>query len=139
MSAMVPTAQPDWLLHVFRETLLSTVRADTVDLSARQLAILLTVYLANGPHTVRALAAELNVSRPAISKALDRLAEFDLTRRRPDPHDGRSIIVGRTATGGTYLHNLRLAIAAAALPTTARFAPASRSVASSEWSLAHPI
>ena len=39
------------------------------------------------------LAAELNVSKLAITRALDRLGEFDFARRKVDPLDRRSILV----------------------------------------------
>ena len=46
------------------------VRADGPDLSMRQWSILLTVYLNPGPHTVRALARDLNVPKPVIISAV---------------------------------------------------------------------
>ena len=39
---------------------------------------------------MRGLAAKLAVSKPAITRALDRLSEFDLVRRKTDPLDRRS-------------------------------------------------
>jgi DNA-binding MarR family transcriptional regulator len=101
------------LPHVLRETILAMVRRDGADLSARQLAVLLTVYLTEGPHTVRGLAAELRVSKPAITRALDRLGELDLARRKTDPLDRRSIIVQQTAAGQTFLRELRAAMVTA--------------------------
>ncbi|WP_149539589.1 MarR family transcriptional regulator [Siccirubricoccus phaeus] len=102
------------LAHVLRETILAMVRRDGADLSARQLAVLLTVYLTEGPHTVRGLAAELRVSKPAITRALDRLGELDFARRKTDPLDRRSVIVQQTAAGQTFLKELRANMAAAA-------------------------
>ena len=67
----------------------------------------LTVYLTDGPHTVRGLAAELNVSKPAITRALDRLGELDLARRKVDPMDRRSVIVQRTLKGTAFLRDMR--------------------------------
>ena len=77
------------------------------DLSARQLAIFLICYQKEGPHTVRGLAAELGISRPAVSRALDRLGDFGLTRRQMDPRDRRSIIVRRTRKGTERLTELK--------------------------------
>jgi DNA-binding MarR family transcriptional regulator len=57
--------------------------------------------------TVRALAAKLNVSKPAITRALDRLSEFDLVRRKTDPLDRRSVLVQRTISGTIFLRDLR--------------------------------
>ena len=63
------------LLYVFMHTIVAAVRSDTTDLTARQLAVFLKAYLEpQTEHTVRGLAAELNVSKPAVTRALDRLA-----------------------------------------------------------------
>ena len=67
------------------------------------MAVLLTVYLPPPPHTVRGLAAELNILKPAITRALDRLGEFGLFRRKPDETDRRSIEVQRLVKGSVYL------------------------------------
>jgi DNA-binding MarR family transcriptional regulator len=104
---------PQRLSFVIRETILSMVRDDGDDLTARQLSVLLTVYLKDGPHTVRGLAAELSVSKTAITRALDRLGELSLARRAIDPNDRRSVNVERTAAGNAYLRNLGNAMTAA--------------------------
>ncbi len=91
------------ILDLWRGALVETVRRDAPDLSARQLALLLTVYLTPPPHTVRGLAADLNVSKPAITRALDRLGTHELVRRKPDQADRRSILVERTVKGSVYL------------------------------------
>jgi len=98
---------PDQLVGILRETIVSLVRRDGPDLSARQLGVFLTVYLSEGPHTVRGLAAALNVSKPAITRALDRLGELDLARRKVDPADRRSVLVQRTVKGTGFLRELR--------------------------------
>lgn len=98
---------PDQLVEVLRGTIVALVRRDGPDLSARQLGVFLTVYLSEGPHTVRGLAAMLNVSKPAITRALDRLGELDLARRKVDPADRRSVLVQRTVKGSTFLRELR--------------------------------
>ena len=83
------------------------MRRDGPDLSARQLGVFLTCYLQDGAHTVRGLAAELNVSKPAITRALDRLGELELARRKVDPADRRSVLVQRTVKGQAFLRDLR--------------------------------
>lgn len=98
---------PDQLVGILRDTVVALVRRDGPDLSARQLGVFLTVYLSPGPHTVRGLAAELNVSKPAITRALDRLGELDLARRKTDPMDRRSVLVQRTLKGTVFLRDLR--------------------------------
>ncbi|MDB5317988.1 MAG: Transcriptional regulator, MarR family [Rhodospirillales bacterium] len=96
-------ANDDQLVGILRDTVVALVRRDGPDLSARQLGVFLTVYLNDGPHTVRGLAAELNVSKPAITRALDRLGELDLARRKVDPMDRRSVLVQRTVKGTDFL------------------------------------
>jgi len=94
-------------VDVLRDTVVALVRRDGPDLSARQLGVLLTCYLRDGGHTVRGLAAELNISKPAITRALDRLGELDLARRKVDPTDRRSVLVQRTPKGQLFLRDLR--------------------------------
>ncbi len=106
------------LVGVLRDTVVALVRRDGPDLSARQLGVFLTCYLQEGAHTVRGLAAELNVSKPAITRALDRLGELDLARRKVDPMDRRSVLVQRTLKGTAFLRDLRSIMAEA--QTTAR-------------------
>ena len=101
------TPSADQLVGILRDTVVALVRRDGPDLSARQLGVLLTCYLLDGAHTVRGLAAELNVSKPAITRALDRLGELDLARRKVDPMDRRSVLVQRTLKGTAFLRDLR--------------------------------
>lgn len=104
---MAQASTTDHLVTTLRDTIVSMVRRDGPDLSARQLGVFLTCYLQEGAHTVRGLAADLNVSKPAITRALDRLGELDLARRKVDPMDRRSILVQRTLKGAAYLRELR--------------------------------
>jgi len=97
----------DALTQVLRKTILTLVRRDDVDLTSRQFGVFLTVYLTAGPHTVRGLAAELNVSKPAITRVLDRLSELGLVRRKVDPTDRRSVLVQQTREGNAFLADLR--------------------------------
>jgi DNA-binding MarR family transcriptional regulator len=90
-------------LDIWRRAMVANVRRDAPDLSARQMAVLLTVYMTEQPHTVRGLAEILNVSKPAITRAIDRLGEFELARRKTDPRDRRSVVVQRTVKGSVYL------------------------------------
>jgi DNA-binding MarR family transcriptional regulator len=104
---MATTQTADQLVGILRDTIVALVRRDGPDLSARQLGVFLTCYLRDGGHTVRGLAAELNVSKPAITRALDRLGELDLARRKVDPLDRRSVLVQRTMKGAAFLRDLR--------------------------------
>jgi DNA-binding MarR family transcriptional regulator len=103
----------DQMVGILRDTIVALVRRDGPDLSARQLGVFLTCYLQEGAHTVRGLAADLNVSKPAITRALDRLGELDLARRKVDPMDRRSVLVQRTVKGSAFLRDLRSIMAEA--------------------------
>ena len=109
---MPATMNVDALTQVLRQKILALVRRDDVDLTSRQLGVFLTVYLNAGPHTVRGLAAELNVSKPAITRALDRLGELSLARRKVNPLDRRSVFVQQTQAGEAFLADLRHVMAA---------------------------
>jgi DNA-binding MarR family transcriptional regulator len=101
------TAGPDDSVSLLRETILGLVRADARDLSARQLAVFLVCYLTEEPQTVRGLAAYLRVSKPAITRALDRLQQDQLVTRKVDLSDRRSVLVGRTTAGNRFLRDVR--------------------------------
>ena len=90
-------------LDLWRRAVVTGVKRDAPDLSARQMALLLTVYLSPPPHTVRGLAEALKVSKPAITRALDRLGELQLLRRKVDAEDRRSVLVQRTVRGSVFL------------------------------------
>lgn len=95
--------EPVQALDLWRKAIVESVRRDGPDLSARQMALLLTVYLTPPPHTVRGLAESLNVSKPAITRALDRLGQMELLRRKVDDNDRRSVLVQRTVKGSVFL------------------------------------
>lgn len=101
-------------LELWRRAVVGAVRRASPDLSSRQMALLLTVYLSPPPHTVRGLANTLTISKPAITRALDRLGELDLVRRSVDEDDRRSVLIQRTVRGSTFLRELGEVIAAAA-------------------------
>src|SRR5689334_17440347 len=111
---MATPQSADQLVGILRDTIVAMVRRDGPDLSARQLGVFLTCYLQDGAHTVRGLAAELHVSKPAITRALDRLGELDLARRKVDPLDRRSVLVQRTLKGAAFLRDLRAIMGEAA-------------------------
>jgi DNA-binding MarR family transcriptional regulator len=113
---MANNSSVDQLVGILRDTVVALVRRDGPDLSARQLGVFLTCYLQDGAHTVRGLAAELNVSKPAITRALDRLGELDLARRKVDPLDRRSVLVQRTLKGAAFLRDMRGIMAEANTP-----------------------
>ena len=90
-------------LDLWRRALSASVRLAAPDLSARQMSIILTVYLTAPPHTVRGLAQTLNISKPAVTRAIDRLVEIEFVRRKVDDQDRRSVLVQRTVRGSVFL------------------------------------
>ena len=94
---------PRNLLSLWHGVMVAGLRDEHPDLTARQLALLLHVYLTPPPHTVRGLAAELNMSKPAVTRALDRLGRHDLAKRKRDHADKRSVLIQRTVKGSVYL------------------------------------
>lgn len=90
-------------LEIWREALSESVRRAGPDLSARQMALLLAVYTRPPPHTVRGFARDLNISKPAVTRAIDKLAALGFVRRAPDDADKRSVIVQRTVKGAVFL------------------------------------
>ena len=101
-------------LTLWRKVLVKVVRDRVPDLSQRQIALLLTVYLTSGPHTVRGLAANLDVAKPVVSRALDRLCRLEFLRRKTDENDRRNVLVQRTVKGSIFLSEFGAAIVAAA-------------------------
>lgn len=93
-------------LDLWRTVTVQTVRRDEADLTARQMAILLTVYLQAPPHTVRGLAAQMDIGKPAVTRALDTLVRLGLVKRKRDEEDGRNVLVQRTVKGSVYLSDL---------------------------------
>ena len=90
-------------LDLWRRTVVSSVRLAAPDLTARQMALLLNVYLTPPPHTVRGMAENLKISKPAITRAIDRLSSLEFVRRKVDEDDRRSILIQRTVRGSVFL------------------------------------
>jgi DNA-binding MarR family transcriptional regulator len=85
------------------DTLVRYVRSDHPDLTNRQMAILLLVYLTDGPHTVRGLAGRLAVSKPVVTRALNTLGALNFIRRQKDETDLRNVLVRTTEQGYAFL------------------------------------
>jgi len=99
-------------LRLWRDVTFDLVRDGQPDLSARQFAILLTVYLEPPPHTVRGLAEQLGVTKPVITRALDSMGRLGLVARKRDEADRRNVLVQRTVQGALTLEGLGDAILA---------------------------
>jgi DNA-binding MarR family transcriptional regulator len=93
-------------LGLWHAVSLSQVKAEAHDLTLRQMAILLHIYLVPPPHTVRGLAATLNVTKPVITRALNTMGAMGLVDRVRDDKDRRNVIIKRTLAGALYLEKL---------------------------------
>ena len=94
--AVVPLA--NWL-----SVLAGYVASGHPDLTNRQMALLLLVYLDPGPHTVRGIAARLHVSKPVVTRILNALSALGYVRRQKDMSDLRNIFVVRTPEGLAFI------------------------------------
>ncbi|KQQ73412.1 MarR family transcriptional regulator [Rhizobium sp. Leaf321] len=93
-------------LGLWHRVSLEQVKRDERDLTLRQLSILLHIYLVPPPHTVRGLAATLDVTKPVITRALDTMGALGLVDRVRDERDRRNVVIKRTVAGALYLENL---------------------------------
>jgi DNA-binding MarR family transcriptional regulator len=110
-------------LSLWLDVTAQAVKAKGPDLTARQTAMMLTIYLEPGPHTVRGLAKKLGVGKPVIVRAIDALSDASLLTRVPDPADRRNVFIEGTDFGasqlGEYARNIARNIAQIAAQTTA--------------------
>ena len=90
-------------LELFKNTIFGVVKKGGEDLSNRQMAVLMTVYLEEPPHTVKALSTNLKVSKPAITRAIDKLSDMGFLKRKVDEKDNRNVLLQRTVKGSIYL------------------------------------
>ena len=97
-SHIVPEPLAAWM-----GTLIDYVQSARPDLTNRQMALLMVVYLLPGPHTVRGLAARLHVSKPVVTRALNTLGALGYLRRQKDDSDLRNIFVEQTPPGLAFL------------------------------------
>jgi len=97
----------DGPLSGWMRTLINYVRSGEPDLTNRQMALLMLIYLTPGPHTVRGIASTLGVSKPVVTRALNTLGSLGYLRRERDQDDRRNIFVVRTKDGTQFLDNFR--------------------------------
>ena len=97
---------PSQALGLWHAVTMRQVQDDGRDLTLRQLAILLEIYLVPPPHTVRGLAATLGVTKPVITRALDTMGEQGLVTRQRDERDRRNVVIKRTVDGALFLERL---------------------------------
>lgn len=93
-------------LNLWHQVSHALVLDGEIDLSFRQVTILLTIYLEPPPHTVRGLASKLNVTKPVITRALDTMGKHGLVSRVRDEKDKRNVVIQRTVEGALYAEKL---------------------------------
>lgn len=103
---MAVELRPSQALRLWHDVTFDLVRDNERDLTNRQMAVLLTVYLAPPPHTIRGLAGNLGVTKPVITRALDTMGRLGLLTRRRDETDRRNVLVHRTLEGALAVERL---------------------------------
>jgi DNA-binding MarR family transcriptional regulator len=100
-------------LRKFQKAIGLVVAGEGPDLSARQLAVLLRVAEKPNPALgVKELAEQLGVSKPAITRAMDRLIdEHEFLKRTPHPMDRRKIEASLAPKGEAYIAFLAAGLA----------------------------
>lgn len=76
-------------LKLYHRAIIGHVLSDQPDLTMRQQAVLLTIALQPGPHTVRALAERLKLQKPAITRAIQKLEMLGFISRQENYEDRR--------------------------------------------------
>lgn len=112
----MPALKPFEALALWREVLVARVGSAGPDLTERQMAVLLTVYMKPPPHTVRGIAKQLKISKPAVTRALDMLSRNDYIKRKRDDADRRNVLVQRTVEGSNFVSEFGELIARTAGP-----------------------
>jgi DNA-binding MarR family transcriptional regulator len=109
---VVGNVTPMQALELWRRVLVANLKVTGGDLSARQLALLLTVYMTPAPRTVRGLAEFLDLSPPVVNRAIYRLNKLGVLRRKIDRGNRRRAIVHRTVKGAVFLRDFADLVAA---------------------------
>ena len=98
-------------LEMMRRVAADTVSGATADLTSRQFALLLSIFMRPGPHAVRDLSRMLGLPKPAVSRALDVLERQGFVRRKKDQADKRDVSVHRTVKGAVFLYDYGQSVA----------------------------
>lgn len=72
-------------------------------LTSRQEAVMFKVYTVDKHLRSIRIAEDLNLNRPAMSRAIATLEEKKLIARMPDPNDKRSFFILRTKAGEAWM------------------------------------
>lgn len=90
-------------LSFWHEVTLRSLRDMPYDLSARQVGILMTVYIELPPHSIKSLSEQLGISKPAVCRAIDSLEKLKFVKRQRDKEDKRNVLIQRTLKGSVFL------------------------------------
>ena len=74
--------------------------------SMREYDVLYTLSKCPEPIRISELNRHVLLSQPALSRLVDRLADRALVERRPDPADGRSVLLALTQAGRAVQHQI---------------------------------
>ncbi|GAA4712332.1 MarR family winged helix-turn-helix transcriptional regulator [Phytohabitans rumicis] len=94
-------------------------------LSFTTLSVLHTL-AGRGPKRLAELTASEQVTQPAITQIVTRLERDGLVERRPDPSDGRAVLVHITPAGSAIVDGRRADRVAHLADLTSRLTPAER-------------
>jgi DNA-binding MarR family transcriptional regulator len=110
-------------IHILKAVVEPLVKADDRDITLRQLAVLLWVNDQATPPSVKHVAAAIGISKPAVTRALDRLQELTFVARGHNKTDARMIDVKMMLKGRAFIaqadKRIAAAIAKGAAPTAA--------------------
>ena len=84
----------------------SIVRRNHQSLTIKQFSVLLSLYLGETPPDFADIAKHLKSSKPAISRAVDRLYKLGFVTRSISKADGRKIVLVRTRAGEKFVQSL---------------------------------
>jgi DNA-binding MarR family transcriptional regulator len=105
-SPALPVSQTIESLNLWSKILISGMRQAKFDLSTRQTAILLSIYLDSQTHSVKTLAEQLGISKPAICRAVDVLCHEGLIKRKRSETDKRLVSLTKTIKGMIFLSDM---------------------------------
>jgi DNA-binding MarR family transcriptional regulator len=93
-------------MPTFEKTLRELHMRDACYLTVRQLVIFLTMRRLGDNCTVRGLAAELGLNKPAVVRCMDKFVEAGWAKRAADPADRRSVRLMLTTKGEKFVAGL---------------------------------
>lgn len=92
-------------LTEFGEIILHIVQSND-DLTMRQLVLFLAIYHHGVRGSTKDYAGYMNVAKPVVTRAMDRLEQLQLMKRSFSPIDRRMVVVHKTAIGEAYYQHL---------------------------------